>query len=704
MQFHGSAIIRERNELDVKYSTPFGEGLTDALSEAIIKYRNHIASVADIELIKHHFRNEALILRAKEFHSTAAVNEHLSMDVVLGLLQPPQTVITIDALQDTYTRQSRPYNNYGYLQLLAAGRAAEGEFRTYIEFDLTEIIQIIDLDQAIMSIDFKILESIFSFEKIDVYECYSKWNESFLMWVNEMNYSEEPLFSFYSGDTVDITDLIKRLIEEGRTKFNIMLTSTDFVTFQSKESGIPPQLIVTYADPDWVGYIGESTGYSNAIIRNESRRLFHGVFSILHKDLMPSIAVIREKGLKEAEGTIVNPLYSGLADILANSFALHSSAMIMNTSDLASSFDKNASEHYNDATILEKDIFSAFADIAPGQAYDWRTHSADIKATGSFFGSSAIILKEILFGNTAYIKPYNELRGTVDIISPFFHSYVTITKFKDIPSEVTIGSPDYSDNIAEAVVGYRSNLESNFVARRHADYENYGEAIVSSKGFSNLYALTDIRVDNKLTSLSTITNRDLYDFISEALVRREDQNELHSITDILTHNYFVGGAVILKHQSFDLSSTSYIMLPDSKEHMAEAYIHSINAFRNEVIINQLSHMLNEAILRRSDKIDLQALADILRVSDIQSLADLRRISQILGKVIIREEGIWLQYNQAYLNGWHPFDVAFYADILARGNFNRSYAIIRTDARLWTPPASPERLPRIWVREDFLPDA
>ncbi len=416
----------------------------------------------------------------------------------------------------------------------------------------------------------------------------------------------------------------------------------------------------------------------------------------------------------------------------------------MNTSDLASSFDKNASEHYNDATILEKDIFSAFADIAPGQAYDWRTHSADIKATGSFFGSSAIILKEILFGNTAYIKPYNELRGTVDIISPFFHSYVTITKFKDIPSEVTIGSPDYSDNIAEAVVRYRSNLESNFVARRHADYENYGEAIVSSKGFSdniaeavvryrsnlesnfvarrhadyenygeaivsskgfsNLYALTDIRVDNKLTSLSTITNRDLYDFISEALVRREDQNELHSITDILTPNYFVGGAVILKHQSFDLSSTSYIMLPDSKEHMAEAYIHSINTFRNEVIINQLSHMLNEAILRRSDKIDLQALADILRVSDIQSLADLRRISQILGTTIIREEGIWLQYNQAYLNGWHPFDVAFYADILARGNFNRSYAIIRTDARLWTPPASPERLPRIWVREDFLPDA
>jgi len=704
MQFHGSAIIRERNELDVKYSTPFGEGLTDALSEAIIKYRNHIASVADIELIKHHFRNEALIPHTKEFHSTAGVNEHLSMDVVLGLLQPPQTVITIDALQDTYTRQSRPYNNYGYLQLLAAGRAAEGEFRTYIEFDLTEIIQIIDLNQAIISIDFKILESIFSFEKIDVYECYSKWNESFLMWINEMNYSEEPLFSFYSGDTVDITDLIKRLIEEGRTKFNIMLTSTDFVTFQSKESGIPPQLIVTYADPDWVGYIGESTGYSNAIIRNESRRLFHGVFSILHKDLMPSIAVIREKGLKEAEGTIVNPLYRGLADILANSFALHSSAMIMNTSDLASSFDKNASEHYNDATILEKDIFSAFADIAPGQAYDWRTHSADIKATGSFFGSSAIILKEILFGNTAYIKPYNELRGTVDIISPFFHSYVTITKFKDIPSEVTIGSPDYSDNIAEAVVGYRSNLESNFVARRHADYENYGEAIVSSKGFSNLYALTDIRVDNKLTSLSTITNRDLYDFISEALVRREDQNELHSITDILTPNYFVGGAVILKHQSFDLSSTSYIMLPDSKEHMAEAYIHSINTFRNEVIINQLSHMLNEAILRRSDKIDLQTLADILRVSDIQSLADLRRISQILGKVIIREEGIWLQYNQAYLNGWHPFDVAFYADILARGNFNRSYAIIRTDARLWTPPASPERLPRIWVREDFLPDA
>lgn len=704
MQFHGSAVIRERNELDVKYSTPFGEGLTDALSEAIIKYRNHIASVADIELIKHHFRNQALILHTKEFHGTAAVNEQLSMDVVLGLLQPPQTVITIDALQDTYTRQSRPYNNYGYLQLLAAGRAAEGEFRTYIEFDLTEIIQIIDLDQAIISIDFKILESIFSFEKIDVYECYSKWNESFLMWVNEMNYSEEPLFSFYSGDTVDITDLIKRLIEEGRTKFNIMLTSTDFVTFQSKESGTPPQLIVTYADPDWVGYIGESTGYSNAIIRNESRRLFHGVFSILHKDLMPSIAVIREKGLKEAEGTIVNPLYSGSADILANSFALHSSAMIMNTSDLASSFDKNASEHYNDATILEKDIFSAFADIAPGQAYDWRIHSADIKATGSFFGSSAIILKEILFGNTAYIKPYNELRGTVDIISPFFHNYVTITKFKDIPSEVTIGSPDYSDNIAEAVVRYRSNLESNFVARGHADYENYGEAIVSSKGFSNLYALTDIRFDNKLTSLATITNRDLYDFISEALVRREDQNELHSITDILTPNYFVGGAVILKHQSFDLSSTSYIMLPDSKEYMAEAYIHSINAFRNEVIINQLSHMLNEAILRRSDKIDLQALADILRVSDIQSLADLRRISQILGKAIIREEGIWLQYNQAYLNGWHPFDVAFYADILARGNFNRSYAIIRTDARLWTPPASPERLPRIWVREDFLPDA
>lgn len=701
-RLQGTASLNEGNEIDIIYNTPYGTDTTGIQNEAIIKHRHNISGSVEIEQLKENFKNEATIPYSSSLHSTASVNENLSLDVVLGILQPPQSILAIDALKDTYTRQSRPYNNYGYLHSLATGMASEGEFITYIEFDLTQLIQI--KDQAIISIDFNINLANDTFGFVNVYECFSSWNEGFLMWVNTMNYSEDPLFSFTAGPAVDITELLKEYIETGKNKLSLVLKSNEFITFQSKESGAPPQIIITYADPAWVGFIQEASHYCNAIIMSDTRKVFHSIFSVLHKNLQPASAVLREKGLKDSEGVIVNPLIGGRADIVANTFGFNSTAMIMNTSDMASSFDKNNSENSSTVDILMRNRFASFADIAPGQAYDWREHSALIKATASFADSFAILLEKILTHGSAQIKPYNEVGGSANLISPYTHNEVTITTFRNLASEVTIGNLEGTDIFAEASIKHRTDLPSTGIITGEIFADNIAEAIIRPSDALNIYSHVFIKELSLLDSFGQITNHDLNHIPSSAIVREYYQYHHYNTALIKEFVHFGGEAGILRVDGSNEYSTAYIMLPETMDHNAEAYLHEIRVFENEAMLNELRHLVSDAIVRRNGEVDLQALSDILRISDNTSVADLRRIAQIIGTAIIREEGIRLHENEAYLNGWHPFDTGFFANIFATGSFKHSYATIRSDARMWTPPAALGKLPRIWRWEDFLPPA
>ena len=742
LDYNASGLITEHSELDVKYNTPYGESIGNIPNSVIIKNREHISGNANIELLKNHIGNEVLIPFMEGIHSIASVNENLSLDVVLGILQPPQSILTIDALQDTYTRQSRPYNNYGYLHTLAVGKASEGEFITYIDFDLTELIKI--KDQAIISIDFHIDRSSGHSGNIDVYECFSSWSEGFLMWANTMYHSEDPMFSFTAGDTVDVTMLVKALMDSGKTKFKLMLKSDELSTFQSKESGAPPQLIVTYANPEWVGFIGDVTEYCSAVIRSDSRKVFHSMFNILHKSLQPSVAVLREKGLKEAEATIVNPLFGGRADILANSIALNSTAMIMNTSDLASSFDKNASEYSNIADILTKNRFHSFAEVAPGQAYDWKEHRADIKATASFADSFADILDKIFSHGSAYIKPYNEVPGAAHVNTPHMPSEATLTKHRNIFSEVTIGNVGIEDHPSEAYINYRTDSVSEVIIKNTLDYDLYSESLIVKADRSDYYSYSTIKHRHDIESSGTLLRKEIFENIAEALIRRSDRSDMFSnafvrdINDIYSHGtilnadekqiqseailraygsydtpnlstinelfHLAGGASILRHADSYLLNTAYIMIPDDIDHKSEAYLNKITTLENEAILHQLTQLASEAIVRRTDKHDLQAQAELLRISTIPSSVGIREISQIAGQAIIREEGVLLYLGTAFLNGWYPFDTSFYADIIATGNFKYNYATIRNNARVWTPPTTIGKLPRVWRWEDFFTNA
>ena len=166
----------------------------------------------------------------------------------------------------------------------------------------------------------------------------------------------------------------------------------------------------------------------------------------------------------------------------------------------------------------------------------------------------------------------------------------------------------------------------------------------------------------------------------------------------------MGGANILRHENNNILNTAYIMIPDKVEHNAEAYLNKIITFENEATLYQLSQIVGEAIVRRSDKHNIYSQAELFEISTLPSHVDIREISQIAGQAIIREEGVMLYLATAFLNGWYPFDTLFCADILATGNFKYSYATIRNNARVWTPPTTIGKLPRVWDWEDFFPTA
>ena len=619
----------------------------------------HINTIAE----KLHYISQAIITYPTDLRSLVSINENLTLDVALEILQAPKHTLVIEALQDAYTRQYRPYSNFGYLLSLAVGNVAEGSFYSYIDFDLTDII---DLEgQAIWSIDLSITRSGTSDGVIYVYENYSNWSEGFIMWVTPMEISEEPLFSFNSNaQIIDITELVLQKIREGKRKLQIVLKSNDFVTFNSKESGYGPKLVVTHSELDWRGHLGYGSLGANATIMTGSRKLFHNTVTIPKKQDRWSHAVLREKGLKESEATIVSPLLHGSANILAHWNMMGASAMIMQTSDLVASFDKNASESHNTAILLTKNLFNSFAHISSGQVNDWREHTAYIRATGNSLKSEAIIPFNEFMASEAIILERSLIVGQSHIANPNFLSVADLRQRSNFYSEANISVPFYEGINSEALIKY------------------YGDEL----------------------STAIIRSSQNIDFINEGLIRNLADSGIPAESYIKYYTDTINEAIIRQNNNQDLIGNVIVSIRDFILKQSEAYLHKADWTAGEAYLIAAYDVLSRAGIRIPKEEFHKALAEIYRVSDTNAEAVIHRITQLMGEAIIRESDVRLFYATAFLNGWWPDDITAYADILGRGKSVTSLAVIRTNANVWIPPQVDGKLPRLWKWEDYFPTA
>lgn len=687
-----SALITANNELDVKFNTPYGEAWNEILSNVYINYRKEIHSVVNIirkDLVN--IPSSALIpyctsllafsilTKSNDIHSLSYINENLSLDVILGILQPPHQTLIIDAIKDAYVRQSKPYINYGYQVSLAVGKVAEGEFKSYIEFDLSDLIAI--KDQAIISIELELTKHTSDTGIVDIYECYTFWHEGFIIWINNIQHSVDPILTFNADKSVirlNITEFILNLIEN-KTTFNIMLKSDDFVSFKSRESGFAPRLIIKYADPDWVGFIGEATQYSSAMISNSKSKYFYSIFTILHRNLFNSGAVLRERGLKESESVIKNPLFYNEAFIIANQNSLSSEASIMETSDLVSVFNKNSIEGIGEAIVLKTGNVAGEAYINPGQDINWFNNRVYIIRT--FLNALADILDKILYENTAIIQ-------NID------HS--------NQPSLATVSIP-ITYMYSNVFIKYQDNKPSIVIIKNEGKKGIVNNAIITKQQNNDYYSSIIVKNREDFLSFVDISGTESLNILSNAIIRTKDNKDIYSNANIISIYNLVSSAIILNSKHENLDSISIVLNKNDKDIYSNSDIYKIFNIPSQAMITKKEalNLFNSAIITIPKDYNIYSETNIRRILDLLSISDLRRITQLSNTAILREFNVSMLYGLAELNGWHPIDNQWFAWIKGINSIKYSNATIRNNARLWIPFTNPNKLPRLWLPENFL---
>ena len=297
-----SAIIKETNTLDVQYNVLYGVASHDNIAEAHILDRPFLISSVYIERAhtdgllgsaynphKVHLIGKAYNPFKSQLQSSARVLDNNSLDINFKLLQPPVEPLVAGATQDTFIRQSKPTTNYGDSQILAVGRAGDGEYRSFIDIDLTDIINLINSGMNITSMDLIINKLPSSDGILYIHECYSTWYENYLIWLTPVNYSENPIFIYEARGNqviIDIAEYVYSLIKQGKTKLSLVLKSDDFILLNSKESGLPPRIEVRYTDPSWVGETGECFFGGNATVRAVSTKDFYSSYRLREKSYL----------------------------------------------------------------------------------------------------------------------------------------------------------------------------------------------------------------------------------------------------------------------------------------------------------------------------------------------------------------------------------------------------------------------------------
>jgi hypothetical protein len=659
----GSAIINTANEMNVIFNIPYGQNDTYLSNSAVIAFREHLRNKANIELLKKELYSNALIPYTQNLSGKVAVNENLTMNITMGILRPPVITMEITPIKDAYTRESRPYINYGHSTSLAVGQASEGEFRTYIEFDISDILDI--TDQVILSVKLELTKATSNSGIINLYEVYSQWNEGLIIWMNPIQYSPTPLIEVDINDyktTLNMYPFLMQLIDNDNSKMSLFLKSDNFLTLSSRESATPPKLIIEYTDPSWDGHIGINHFKNSACIKTHKNKYFYGTANIAEYNIHHGIAILKEKGLIDNEAVITNPLLYNIANILGNMSNIASSADIRNTSDLTSMYDKNATEGYGAAILLTKNLMSSTAIIPPGSAINF--YDGHVNISRPFIHCMVDVLDKILQGGVAIIRASNnnDTNSFSGIINPLFTGNALLTIFDNLSGFALIGEEDFTDTPSEAQISPWLDFYSTSTIV--SPWSNNIYSNVKIKHRNDAIALAKVKYKEEMHNIATILNSFYMNMLSEAHLIGTGKNNLYSMALLKEFSSLYNTVSIINMGDSALNNSAYIMIPDSNDFNAEGTVHL--------------------------------------VSDKSAYVSIKRISQLLGSVIIREYNVDLFNGQASLNGWHPSYLEAIATILARNYMKHSIAEIINTAREWKLPTNENRLPREWKWEDFFP--
>lgn len=186
------------------------------------------------------------------------VPPHNRTSAIYEVQQPPIITDIFNPTQDAFTREKTEYQtiNYGEYKSMLAGKSRDDIWRSFIQFDVTSINPSFVLTNAYVRLYYS--GSIPRGIKLELLNAGSKWTEFSITHLNRPT----PLQLITNQFTINeqagyiefnVFDIVKSWIalHQANNGFIIRVSNeiTDgYVTFHTRESQLPPELVVEYFD------------------------------------------------------------------------------------------------------------------------------------------------------------------------------------------------------------------------------------------------------------------------------------------------------------------------------------------------------------------------------------------------------------------------------------------------------------------------
>lgn len=747
--FFSQVRVTENNIMEVKYNVPYGTDENIIYNQVIIPYRKDFFNQAFVEPVHRDYIGRAYNPHLNlEHKGVARINENLELDVGLRMIAPPINELTVSVLKDTYTRQAKPTINYGTSQTLIAGMAADGEYKTYIEFDLKQIIDLQDMNFTSLKLVIDKLDSTDG--RVDIYECYTKWHENYLIWLSTIEHSPEPILSstFY-GTSVEfeILPMIKQMIEQGKTTLNLVIKSPHTIILKAKESGVPPKLVLQYTDPNWNGFIDAVEITNQAIIRALAKKDLYSSYKLVEHLFLNASAILRNGRDNFGRAEINRPLITGYAEPAVSKY-VNAQAVFRVTkgADLPSFYNHNALNGNSSAIIPNrKDMFGRAVIPPESEANDFNG-KLDIIRTYVF--SLAELVRSVMVGSSAIIRINSEsdLLASADILNEYITNRAKINLRSIAYGSVIVKRKELEDFVSGTTID-KPYLYSEYELRKHL-HSHFGSAILkgSVPHYTESYANVNtpnirswyhLRMKSHLSALAIVKAQGFDDTTGSAIIAEKSELNAQARLRVWGYDDKTGEVVIRRSDVYDrpgysdlligkdLTSEAIVRRTDAKDITGEFVVRRTAnnntpgyfdiPFRNDLLAQAIvrrsayKNLDAEGVIRRSDTNEFISWVDLFKVSQLNAQADLYRVVQLNGTAIIRQFDVSHSYWEAFVaGGFHRSHKVSYAEFTVKASYLTGYATIRSGARIWRPNEEGElvyedrKLPRIWRRELFIP--
>lgn len=701
-ELSSKALFTISNEMDVDYSVPYGENTHDFDSILQVPLRSSRYSTARIKPIDLDFYSKYVIPWFNSIQSIIRITQHDEMDVLYKLIQAPINQELIPVLKDSYTKQSRPTLNYGGSATLISGVSADGEYITYLEFDLSDVIAQLKTNKMMLrGLDLMLTFPQYQTGTLSIYQCNTDWSEYSINWETPVDISTKILdYTVSNKNTVaiDFRSIIVDLINAGKTKFNIAIRSSDFFLIRSKESDFDPELRFRYSDPNWQAFAEEYSAMSTALIRRVDNRDFQSVIQILTKFYENSVAIIKKID-KDFEGTtIIN------SDIGYKNLKSTAKIQIL-LNDLISKVTVNSK-------VINSDLSSTYYQPSIPQL-----GKVDIKLPADF-SSTASIMSEVQNDNN---------QGTAFILLGYMKSLVNIIGELILQSTALIQAFSQS-NVTSTVTleKIKNNLSSTVMIGVNANALLNGNAFILGGGLASTYRL---RQFNKFSSTAFIRGFFNDSIQSTEITQRSNKIDKNSHVSILSGiqnsdinstigmkvlSQLISNGVIERINLKDLTSTAIVKESTTSVISGTANLKLILDGLSTVIVQRYNELnfSGKGIIQRSDILDHASTGSIYQVASLDSIAEVMLYTVINSLGIIQQLDITEQSSHIYITDFGADQGGFPGiAVVQRRGFSSLNGVgtINTTARKWVPNVqgndifkfNNHKLPRIWIRENFI---